>query len=60
MYLLDTNVLIELRKRVAKASQAVVTWVGARRATGLYLSVITVLEIELGIARLERRDATLA
>lgn len=60
MYLLDTNVLSELRKREAKASPAVVSWVSARRSTDLYLSVITVLEIELGIARLERRVAAAA
>jgi predicted nucleic acid-binding protein len=60
MYLLDTNVLSELRKPTARASTAVVNWVSARRATDLYLSAVTVLEIELGIARLERRDAARA
>jgi hypothetical protein len=60
MYLLDTNVLAELRKSASKASAAVVNWVGSRRAADLYLSVVTVLEIELGVARLERRDAAQA
>lgn len=60
MYLLDTNVLSELRKSESKASAAVVNWVGSRRAADLYLSVVTVLEIELGVARLERRDAAQA
>lgn len=60
MYLLDTNVLSELRKSESKASAAVVSWVSTKRATDLYLSVVTVLEIELGIARLERRDVAKA
>jgi len=60
MYLLDTNVLSELRKSESKASAVVVGWVGSRRAADLYLSVITVLEIELGVARLARRDAAQA
>jgi toxin FitB len=60
MYLLDTNVLSELRKSESKASAAVVSWVGSQRAVDLHLSVITVLEVELGIARLERRDAAQA
>lgn len=57
MYLLDTNVLSELRKSEARASPAVVSWISAQGSTDLYLSVITVLEVELGILRLERRDA---
>jgi predicted nucleic acid-binding protein len=60
MYLLDTNVLSELRKPKARASTAVANWISARRATDLYLSAVTVLEIELGVARLERRDAARA
>lgn len=56
----DTNVLSELRKSEARASATVVSWIGARRATDLYLSVITILEIEFGVARLERRDAAQA
>jgi predicted nucleic acid-binding protein len=60
MYLLDTNVLSELRKPKARASTAVASWISARRATDLYLSAVTVLETELGIARLQRRDAARA
>lgn len=57
MYLLDTNVLSELRKRRSgKIDAAVEAWVGSVDQADLYLSVITVMEIELGIARLERRD----
>jgi predicted nucleic acid-binding protein len=53
-------VLSELRKSEASASPEVVSWISARRPTDLYLSVITVLEIEYGVARLERRDAARA
>lgn len=55
-YLLDTNVVSELRKSQRRVDPAVRRWVSARRPSGLYLSVITVLEVELGIARLRRRD----
>lgn len=55
-YLLDTNVVSELRKSEARADRGVRQWVAARRPSDLHLSVITVLEIELGIIRLGRRD----
>jgi toxin FitB len=55
-YLLDTNVLSELRKPERTADPGVREWVGARRASSFFLSVITVLEIEIGIGRLERKD----
>lgn len=55
-YLLDTNVLSELRKSVRLADPAVRRWVGERRASSLFISVITVMEIEVGIRRIERRD----
>lgn len=56
MHLLDTNVLSELRKSERAADPHVRAWVAARRPSDLFLSVITVLEVEIGIARLERRD----
>lgn len=56
-YLLDTNVVSELRKSEARANPRVRSWVAARVPSDLYLSAITVLEIELGIARVARRDA---
>jgi predicted nucleic acid-binding protein len=49
-------VLSELRKSEKRADAGVRAWVGARRASDLFLSVITVLEVEIGIGRLERRD----
>lgn len=57
MYLLDTNVVSELRKgRAGRADPNVMGWAVLVPATSLYISVITVLELELGIRRLERRD----
>ncbi|GAA0769844.1 type II toxin-antitoxin system VapC family toxin [Ideonella azotifigens] len=58
MYVLDTNVVSELRKASAgRADTNVVAW-ASKVATGtLYVSAITVLELELGILSLERRDA---
>jgi predicted nucleic acid-binding protein len=58
MFLLDTNVLSELRKRRSgKIDAAVEAWAGSVDQADLYLSVITVMEVELGIALIERRDA---
>ena len=57
MYLLDTNVLSELRKRRSgKIDAAVEAWAGSVDQADMYLSVITVMEGELGIVLLERRD----
>ncbi|RTE50216.1 type II toxin-antitoxin system VapC family toxin [Actinobaculum sp. 352] len=55
-YLLDTNVVSELRKPARRAAHRVRTWVESHNADEFYLSVITILEIETGIARLGRRD----
>ena len=58
MYLLDTNVLSELRKRRSgKIDAAVEAWAGSVDQADMYLPVITVMEVELGIVLLERRDA---
>lgn len=57
MYLLDTNVLSELRKRRGgKIDPAVEAWAGSVDQADMYLSVVTIMEAELGIALLERRD----
>jgi predicted nucleic acid-binding protein len=56
-YLLDTNVISELRKPAGRASRNVRVWAGRQRTSDLSISVITVMEIEIGIARLERRDS---
>jgi predicted nucleic acid-binding protein len=57
MYLLDSNVVSELRKaRAGKADKNVAAWASGVAATSLFLSVITILEIETGILLVERRD----
>jgi predicted nucleic acid-binding protein len=55
-HLLDTNVISELRKPERRADAGVREWVAARATSDLYLSVITVLEVEVGIGRIARRD----
>jgi len=56
MYLLDTNVISELR-RPHKANKNVVAWADANSALSFFLSAISILEIELGALRIARRDA---
>lgn len=56
MYILDTNVVSELRK-AAKADANVQVWARGVPATSLFVSVITLLELELGVMQMERRDA---
>lgn len=59
MYLLDTNVVSEIRKMKSGKSDANVTaWIHSVNAATLYISVITVLELEQGILSKEREDAT--
>ena len=59
MYLLDTNVISELRKaHTGKAHPAVITWAQSVIPASLFLSAISVLELETGILLIERRDAT--
>ena len=58
MFLLDTNVVSELRKvRSGKANPHVARWSDAVDAAALYISAITVLELELGVLLLERQDS---
>ena len=57
MYLLDTNVVSELRKiRLGKADEHVAAWADSIDAADLYLSAITVQELEIGVLLAERRD----
>ncbi|HAS50498.1 MAG TPA: VapC toxin family PIN domain ribonuclease [Gammaproteobacteria bacterium] len=59
MYLLDTNVVSELRKaNSGKADTQVIRWASSVVTPQLYLSAISVLELEIGILRIERRDPT--
>ena len=56
-YLLDTNVVSELRKvGDGKADPNVTAWLSAQDSRDLYISAITVLELERGILSIQRRD----
>lgn len=58
MYLLDTNVVSELRKvKAGRADPNVAAWARRVLTTELYLSVVTVQELELGLLLKERQDA---
>jgi predicted nucleic acid-binding protein len=57
MFLLDTNVISELRKiSLGRANLNLTRWAGLADPNDLYISVITVHELEVGILRLERKD----
>lgn len=53
-FLLDTNVVSELRKRQADGN--VLSWYATVSSADLFLSVLTIGEIRLGVERLRRRD----
>ncbi|HZB87310.1 MAG TPA: type II toxin-antitoxin system VapC family toxin [Terracidiphilus sp.] len=57
MYILDTNVISELRKaRTRAVDPHVLAWSKRVDPQSLYLSAITLLELEIGIQLMERRD----
>ncbi|MCZ2133837.1 MAG: type II toxin-antitoxin system VapC family toxin [Burkholderiales bacterium] len=57
MYVLDTNVLSELRKvRFGKADANVAAWAESVDAADLFVSAITIMELELGVLSIERKD----
>jgi toxin FitB len=55
MYILDTNVISELRQGKPKQSQTVRAWAATQPANQLFLTAITMLELEKGVLSLERR-----
>lgn len=55
MFVLDTNVISELRQGKPTQSPEVRAWAAAQPAGRLFLSAITILELEKGIQALERR-----
>lgn len=57
MFLLDTNVISELRSGKPRQSASVRAWAGDVPANQLYLSSVSVLELEMGVLRIERKDA---
>jgi hypothetical protein len=58
-YLVDTNVISELRKR-EKADPAVQAWFASVADEEIFLSVLTVGEIRQGVERIRRRDPAAA
>jgi toxin FitB len=59
MFVLDTNVVSELRKvRSGKADTNVTAWAQSVDAADLFVSAITIMELELGVLSMERKDAT--
>ncbi len=58
MYLLDTNVIAELRKR--KPHQGVVAWIRAAPEETLYVSAVSIGEIQAGIEITRERDSAKA
>ena len=58
MFILDTNVVSELRKvGLGKADLNVMAWAQSVDATDLFVSAITIMELELGVLLIERKDA---
>ena len=55
MYLLDTNVISEIRKGT-KSDVNVTSWAKSASTSSLFLSVITILELETGVLLKERQD----
>ena len=51
MYLLDTNVISELRTGKPQADARVLAWAASVPLAAQYVSVLTWLEIDIGILR---------
>ena len=58
MYLLDTNVVSALRRPDRNPAPA--AWLAAQRSSDVYLSVVTIAEVERGIALKRPRDPQFA
>ena len=58
MFLLDTNVISELRTvNSGKANPNVVLWAGKTNISLMFISVVSILELEMGILKKERKDS---
>jgi len=59
MYLLDTNVVSELRKvHIGKGNESVARWSASKKLEDLYVSVITIEELEIGVLGISRYDSS--
>lgn len=57
MYLLDTGVVAELRKaRAGRTDPGLAAWASGMSRQNMFVSALTLLELENGAARAERRD----
>lgn len=55
-FVLDTNVISEFRKvQAGKGAEGVAEWAASVARSDLYLSAITVMELEMGVRLMERR-----
>ena len=60
MYLIDTNVLSELRKPDQRVNPFVLQWSETLPQDDVWVSVITLMELERGMLLVERRDSAQA
>lgn len=58
MFVLDTNVVSELRSGKRGQSPAVCQWAARQPINTLYLAAVTVLELEIGVLLHERKDSS--
>jgi len=59
MFVLETNVVSELREvRLGKADANVTAWTQSVDTADLFVSAITIMELDLGVLTIERKDAT--
>jgi hypothetical protein len=57
MYLIDTNVISEWRKASkGRADRRVTTWANSVPSESMFLSAVSILEMEMGALLMERRD----
>ncbi|MGH1472648.1 MAG: type II toxin-antitoxin system VapC family toxin [Cellvibrionaceae bacterium] len=56
MFLLDTCVISELRPKLKKINPGVLAWAGSINPSQMFISSITIFEIEMGILAKERKD----
>jgi len=57
MFLLDTNVVSELRKaKNGTAHPGVVRWAAAQNVAELFIAAVTLMELEIGVLRAQRKD----
>jgi predicted nucleic acid-binding protein len=55
MFVLDTNVISELRHGKPRQSPRVRAWAAQHAAGRFFVSAVTILELEMGVLQLERR-----